>query len=81
MILYLCIVNKYIGSIAIRIATWIAILLHIRTCLTIMFQLGLAEEFKKPIINVRVEEVSEIDPGLKLIIQRRQVLSLDYIYS
>ena len=41
-------------------------------------QLGLAEEFKKPIINVRVEEVSEIDPGLKLIIQRRQVLPLDY---
>ena len=41
-------------------------------------QLGLAEEFKKPIINVRVEDVSEIDPGLKLIIQRRQVLPLDY---
>ena len=42
-------------------------------------QLGLAEEFKKPIINVRVEDVSEIDPGLKLIIQRRQVLPLDHI--
>ena len=43
-----------------------------------MLQLGLAEEFKKPIINVRVEEISEMDPGLKLIIQRRQVLSINY---
>ena len=41
-------------------------------------QLGLAEEFKKPIINVRVEDVSEIDPGLKLIIQRRQVCHYDH---
>ena len=40
----------------------------------ITVQLGLAEEFKKPIINLRVEDVNEIDPGLKLIIQRRQVL-------
>ena len=38
-----------------------------------IMQLGLAEEFKKPIINLRAEDVSDMDPGLKLIIQRRQV--------
>ncbi|XP_065911545.1 uncharacterized protein [Dysidea avara] len=35
-------------------------------------ELGLAEEFKKPIVNLIVESVKEVDPGLKLIIQRRQ---------
>ena len=45
----------------------------------LILQLGLAEEFKKPIINARMEEVSEIDPGLKLIMQRRQVhIATDY---
>ena len=54
-------------------------------CLLNMYtaQLGLAEDFKKPIINVRVEDVKEIDPGLKLIIQRRQVLPpcMEYSYT
>ena len=38
-----------------------------------LFQLALAEEYKKPIITLRLEAVAEIDPGLKLIIQKRQV--------
>ena len=38
-----------------------------------LFQLALAEEYKKPIITLRLENVSEIDPGLKLIIMKRQV--------
>ena len=36
-------------------------------------QIALAEEYHKPIMTVRLEAVSEMDPGLKLIIQRRQV--------
>ena len=36
-------------------------------------QLSLAEEYKKPIITVRYQHAEEMDPGLKLTIQRRQV--------
>ena len=32
----------------------------------------MAEEYKKPIITVKLQVVEEIDPGLKLMIQRRQ---------
>lgn len=36
-------------------------------------QIALAEEYHKPIMTIRLEQVTEMDPGLKLIIQRRQV--------
>ena len=39
-------------------------------------QIALAEEYHKPIMTVRLEAVGEMDPGLKLIIQRRQVRRL-----
>ena len=36
-------------------------------------QIALAEEYHKPIMTLRLEHVTDMDPGLKLIIQRRQV--------
>ncbi|KAL5470853.1 hypothetical protein EMCRGX_G028891 [Ephydatia muelleri] len=39
-------------------------------------ELGLAEEYHKPIITAKLENVSEMDPGLKLVIQRRQWIDL-----
>ena len=41
--------------------------------------MALAEEYHKPIMTVRLEAVSEMDPGLKLIIQRRQVCECVYV--
>lgn len=35
-------------------------------------EIALAEEYHRPIMTVRLQAVSEMDPGLKLIIQRRQ---------
>lgn len=45
----------------------------------ILFQLGLAEELKKPIIALKLEDPREMDPGLKLVVQRRQVSK--YVYT
>jgi hypothetical protein len=36
-------------------------------------ELSLAEEYKKPIVTVKYQHSDEMDPGLKLIVQRRQV--------
>jgi hypothetical protein len=38
-------------------------------------ELSLAEDYKKPIVTVKYQHSEEMDPGLKLIIQRRQVSS------
>jgi hypothetical protein len=35
-------------------------------------ELSLAEEYKKPIVTVKYQHSDEMDPGLKLIVQRRQ---------
>ena len=37
----------------------------------------MAEEYKKPIITVKLQVVEEMDPGLKLMIQRRQASQWD----
>ena len=37
-------------------------------------QVGLAEEYHKPILTIKLQQASEIDPGLKLVLYRRQVI-------